>query len=86
MAFYLIVRSHYYGPKTGPWHLLVDTTGEPVVFASRKEAMAAIRSESLSHNEYACEFNVVSDGNCAGGRIERRRNDVLSGRSSVSKS
>ncbi len=33
MTYYIIVRSHYYGPKVGPWHLLADQSGEPVTFA-----------------------------------------------------
>ncbi len=74
MPCYLIVRSHYYGPKSGPWRLLVDESGEPLTFASRKEATAAIDPDGLNHNEYACEIMVLSDGNRAPVRIERRRN------------
>jgi hypothetical protein len=74
MPCYLIVRSHYYGRKNGPWRLLVDESGEPLIFASRKEATAAIDPDGLNHNEYACEIMVLSDGNSEPVHIERRWN------------
>jgi hypothetical protein len=74
MAYYLIVRSHYYGPKSGPWHLLLEESGEPVTFASRREATAAINPNGLNHNEYACEFKLLRDGNDGAIRVERRQN------------
>jgi hypothetical protein len=74
LTYYIIVRSHYYGPATGPWHLLLDESGEPVTFTSRKEAIAAVNPTGFNHNEYACEFRVLSDGNNEAMRIERRLN------------
>jgi hypothetical protein len=77
MTYYIIVRSHYYGPKVGPWHLLADHSGQPVTFASRKEAIAAINPDGISHNEYACEFKILNDGNSGDIRIERRLNQCF---------
>ncbi len=57
---YLLARSHYYGPRTGPWTLCVDESGEPVEFASREEAMEFVEQETgLSRNEYARDYRVV---------------------------
>ena len=74
MSYYIIVRCHYYGPKSGPWHLYLDETGEPVSFARRKEAIAAIYSFGLSHNEYARDFKLLREGNCDNFCMERRLN------------
>ena len=74
MSYYIIIRSHYYGPKGGPWRLLVEESGEPLTFVSRKEAIAAIDPNSLQHSEYACEIMILSDGNSATILLERRLN------------
>ena len=80
MAYYVIVRSHYYGSKSGPWRLVVEGSGELMTFASRKEANATVNSYSLSHNEYACEFQILSDANYSCGLLQRRVNSRSSGR------
>ena len=74
MSYYIIVRRHYYGPKSGPWHLYLDETGEPVIFARRKEAIAAIYCLRLSHNEYACDVKILKDNSTEDFSIERRLN------------
>jgi hypothetical protein len=74
MSYYIIVRCHYYGPKSGPWHLYLDETGEPLIFARRNEAIAAIDSLCLSHNEYACDVKILTEGNNEDICIERRLN------------
>lgn len=57
---YLLGRSHYYGPKTGPWTLCVDEAGDPAEFESRAEATEFIEEEShLSRNEYARDYRIV---------------------------
>ncbi len=74
MRYYIIVRCHYYGPKSGPWHLYLDETGEPVTFASRKEGIAAIYSFCLSHNTYACDVKILSERHNENFSIERGLN------------
>lgn len=75
MAYYVILRCHYYGARIGPWNLCVEEGGEPATFDSRDEAIDAIYASGLKHNQYACELKILSDHDGEEDiRIERRRN------------
>ena len=78
MSYYIIVRciigAIIMVPKTGPWHLYLDETGGPVTFARRKEAIAAIESIRLSHNQYACDVKILTEDSNGDICIERRLN------------
>ena len=62
MVYFLILRSHYYGPRTGPWQLATDEEGEPVTFDSRDEAVQWTEEWgfiSLTRSEYARDYKLI---------------------------
>lgn len=58
MAYFLIYRSRYYGPRTGECELIIDD-GEPLSYDSRDAALEEIGCHSLSNSEYARDYKLL---------------------------